>query len=393
MSVKRKIISLLLAVILTCSCVLGVNGSENESVDSYAGKVKITDVQTQLASVRTTEVTQSDLMLSVPNVNVRSYLFTGLYTTYWEGPQTELIGFTDALYVYPGDVVVTLKSNIDTITLKEKELSYQRKVESHKNQCELYEQQIQNKEDAVTVTEGTSKEIALLELQKLRLDYEEYLYRYQMEITPLKDEIDEMRQNAQATSICADREGYLYIANRRLTMTETPTVNTNEALFSIVTKRDCIYYAQGEYPIGCYDAEKTVQAISNLSQRAQAGVADGNPDTAFLAKGALTDEVLEKVCGTQNISSAKFKPKFSVKVPICTNAVLVPISMVYLESGVPLTEEMSHNGGIVDYNNRYYVCVYENEIAIPRYVSLGQNANNQIAILDGLQSGELIVSQ
>ncbi len=383
---NRILLSLLLAGVLTVTPI-AVYAAEEQSFPSYAGQEHILPLQTADTAYRTTTAVEKNHVLRENDLKAVSYRFENSKTYFYDGDETEVLSWTDQNYVQVGDVVLTLKSTVDEVDLAQKELQLKRETESHQTQCELYLKQIEHKQKTVESLTGTEREIALLECQKLQAAYEKYRISGEASLSALSDEIEQMKQNRQSSVVRAERAGYLYLPNEKLSeLEDRPVLHRNEAMFAILSPGGASLTLTDQVPVGVTDEKQGARVVCDPNLGYAQGVSFAS--TVVYDSDILTEEVLDLICGVER--KGKWTPKFTFAIPIIEDAVALKTSLVFDDQGNMLFS-LLQNGTSFDPTARYYVKLLRDGMEQKQYVQLGPVVEDTVIILSGVSDGDLVI--
>ncbi len=283
--------------------------------------------------------------------------------------------------VEAGEALMTFSVDQHRADLEELRLELDNRQTQRANGKQEREAEIAAAEQDLTGLTGHEKEIASLELDKKRTEYEKFLYQCDLDICDLRERIDALSQTAANNTLYAPMDGnvteeaelvigdpvpqgsILYsIENRDVWFVRTPGIS--------IPYNATVYFTTAE-ELAKYDS------ADELVEKGKIWFTGTVVASAHILPAGTTQETWIRLGTDMTLKQAEKEKLVGVYPNLELSEVLT------IPKDALRTEE-----------DRYYVNILENGVICKRYVTVGawsRNAEESLWILDGVCAGQTLV--
>ncbi len=272
-------------------------------------------------------------------------------------------------YVEAGQCIANVMTEIDTITLAEKERKLKRLKERHSRDEVLYQEERQEKIDNRTANSPTEDKIVEVELVQEQLQWEKETADNRQQIQQLEEEIAELKKMAGITEIKAPFSGYIMSLETSLGQGQEMK---NKDIVAYILPADAVLLqiddANMEFGYGM-----TLGLQIGKEKKESSGTIVSM--TGRSIRGGLADSVamLQADCTAQELIKSKSYTVTGVSQNI-KNVILVPANAVYREN-----------------ENLYVIVKTKDGSYEKRGFTAGGNSKEWYWVLSGLEEGLEVV--
>ncbi len=212
-------------------------------------------------------------------------------------------------------------------------------------------------------------EIEELTLERMRLEYREYVYQTEWQINSLLMEMEDLREEAQDNKIVAPFDGFVKSV---ATVEEGERIDPGTLILTMYSKEDMLLAAKDLSGYFRYNMDVSVEAGKDKARETFSGkvVAATNilpwQYTEKMALVKLDEPVEEEVI--------KRKARYTIEVLRLNDVLLID------------------RHALEDENEDLFVYVLNGDMVQKRYITMGDSTSDDVWILDGLSEGQLVIT-
>jgi len=356
----NRIFVFALAVLLAFSCL-----SEADIISDDA-------IVTDVANYKTTTVERGEYKKTM-NASA-SIHYTNTFVIRYEGAAARFVEYNvkknDEVKV--GDLLATFHVERDEISIASMNLDIERTQESFEAGRLDYEKQLEDKTKQMLEAEDVyTREIRRLELEKINVRYEKYVYEMQNSISDKKDNLEKLLETYENTRVYSTVEGII---------SELTYLKSNQ------------YVYDGTQLMVLYDPSEFEFRVSNgagLRYNMEVTVAVGNTKNRVTGKGRVVASPMalpgSKGAGEAYVRVEEYDETQEIK---SLNSPTVTYDSVYLGNVFVVDRK-----AVTLYGGKNYVYkLSENGMVSKRYVNyaFGSSATGAL-IIDGVTEGEKLI--
>lgn len=370
---KNKTVCYILSMI-ACLCLCGCQKQEETKFEALIAPEK--------ANYDTMQAEQSDYLVeSQGDVSIE---FPNALKLSWdtEGATVKEVLVEKGQEVKAGDVLMSFYVDVDKIALEELEIQLLRKQEDYARKKDVMEVQIKEaEEEAEEIVNGHSYRIAVLNVEKKRIDYEQYVYQTEKAIAELEREVREQKELMENTELKAPIDGVIGSVPYN---SEGNAVTVGETLITMFATDEVLLKVDRADDKLRYNMEVTVTKGNKSNGKQYSGRVISAPnilpgtvkqDYALIA---LDEELTLADYGYETKGPGRgygfmAKMEFTAKYQELNDVLLVSKEAVRKEDG------------------KTYVYILEEGAVHKRFVTVGLTGKNHAWILDGLHEGQAVI--
>lgn len=358
-SKKTMILMLLLSLFLT-GCGTGQTGQP------YISEGLVLPEQT---NYKTTTVQTGGLIISKEGKGSVIYPFSE--NLYWETKNSYLksCNVRVGAFVKKGDVLAVFDVQTDAIGLKELQMQLQRAQEAFAAEKKERANAIAEQEANAQLLTGTEQEIANLQIQKKKIDYDRYVYETQRNIASLQADIDEIRQAQKNNTLVAPFDG---IVSTLTHYEEGALVDTNKVYIKLSASDRFLVQITDSADALQYNMDMPVEVKQGTEQRSYLGKVVSVPGLLPVSAGSST--VLVQMDQSFTVQSTVKSITYTGITTSVFNITVVDKDAVHRET-----------------SRTSYVYILEDGMPKKRFVKEGLSNATQVWILDGLEPGQTLI--
>ena len=373
---RNKVRFLSLAV-AACLCLAGCQQKEEE-------QASITEAMLapKKANYNTVPVEKADyVMTSQGSVSIE---FPSAIDLCWETEGTTMkeLLVEKGQEVKAGDVLMTFEIASDKIALEELEIQLLRKQEDYTRKKDAQEVELAKaEEEAEKIENGHSYRIAMLNVEKQRIAYEQYVYETEKSIKELQERIAEKKQMVENNKLIAPFDGIIASV---VYFSEGDAIEVGEKLISMYETDTVILKVNNADGKLRYNMEVSVETVNIANDKSRTGRVVSAPnilpasvdqDYALIT---LDEEMSMEDYGYRGGPNGRgfgftLNMEYSADYQEVKNVLLVD------------REALQKDGG------KTFVYVLEDGVIHKRFISVGLSSKTSAWILDGLSEGQDLI--
>lgn len=271
--------------------------------------------------------------------------------------------------VKKGDVLAVLDMDVSEVDLNEKRLSYNRNMKDYLTSKEDKEAMISSMEDKLLQMEdGIDKDIYMLQLQKTKSQYEQYLLQTERNLANQQEAIADLEDKNTDNTIVAPFDGYITHVDR---LSAGDNINQGDYICHIVSTENLL--------IG-------VKENGLLRYNMDVSVTTKRIDVKTELKGRVVgskDVVPEEFWSDMTYIALEDPSKYQdfVNGTVTTDYIKVDNVLLVDKKAVTTADDKS------------YVSVYEDGQVSKRYVVIGKTGTDTVWILQGLTENLSVITK
>ena len=284
--------------------------------------------------------------------------------------------------VKAGDVLLTFQVDIDKIALEEMEIQLLRKQEDYARKKDVMEVELKEaEEEAEEITNEHSYRIAVLNVEKQRIEYEQYVYETEKAIAALDKKVKEQKALMANTELVAPIDGIIGSIPYNF---EGEKVEVGKELITMYATNTVLLKVSRADDKLRYNMDVTVTKGSGANAKEYTGRVISAPNILPDSLGqdyaliTLDQEMTLEDYGYQTKGPGRgygfmSKMEFEAKYQELNDVLLVNKNAVRKEDG------------------KYYVYILEDGAVHKRYVSVGLSGKTHYWVLDGVSEGQDVI--
>ena len=370
---KNKLVCYLLSI-TACLCLCGCGKQEGTKIEAL--------ITPEKANYDTEAVEKADYLTeSQGSVSIE---FPKEWKLSWDtaGATVKEVLVEKGQEVKAGDVLMSFYAEVDKIALEELEIQLLRKQEDYARKKDVMEVQLREaEEEAEEIVNGHSYRIAVLNVEKQRIDYEQYVYQTEKAIAELEKKVREQKDLIANTELKAPIDGVIGSVPYN---SEGNPVTVGETLITMFATDKVLLKVNRADEKLRYNMEVIVTKGNKSNGKQYSGRIISAPnilpgtvkqDYALIA---LEEELTFADYGYETRGPGRgygfmSKMEFSAKYQELNDVLLVNKEAVRKEDG------------------KTYVYILENGTVHKRFVTVGLSGKTHAWILDGLKEGQSVV--
>lgn len=267
--------------------------------------------------------------------------------------------------VKAGDVLMSFSVEISEAELAALRLRLQRAGEDMESGIVSREQEIQEKEEAARYLGYYEGKIAHLQIEKLRVEYERFLYQMQQEISQLEQKIADIEAEMEDNVLRAPFDGVVSKVADWVYGGKVPSGQTLITIFS----PDSFLLRGPQNPELRYNMPVTVEMNTS---------AEPLPATIISAANILPS----------SLNPGGVMVRLDAKIQELGRTIRMNAQTRVLQNVLTVDSDAIRQEGA-----KHYVYVLDGDIPRKRYVEVGANSGETAWILDGLSEGMLVITE
>ncbi len=282
--------------------------------------------------------------------------------------------------VKAGDVLMTFHIEADEIAMEELALKLQRKREDYIRKKDEKEMQLQEaREETEEITNEHSYRIAVLNVEKQQIAYEQYVYETEKALAELEEQLAEQQEFLEENQLVAPFDG---VISSVYYFEEGTPIEVGEELLSMFATDTLVVRAYGSEDELRYNMDVTLEGTGFLGGRTYHGKVVSAPNIlpSTVEQGYAVIEIEEDVDVSAFLRGGR-PGRFSFSFDLDFNANLQEIHNILLVDKEAVQKEERKN----------YVYVLEDGVVHKRYVTVGLSSKEAVWILDGLTEGQELI--
>lgn len=317
---------------------------------------------------KTETVRRGTFERSVSNTVSEYYPLT--YPLRYEGANAKFIEYTVSRgdVVKAGDVLARFEITGSAAAMARMELELQRAEEAMEDNVRTREEQIAKKRAAIAAAGSDyEREVMMLELRKLEIELEQYIFRQEYNIEAQKEAVEEVRANYSATELVSPVDGVITeIRYKKL----DDAVSTNELLITLYSTDVMLFRVDNGTGSFRYGMPVTVTVGTNKNS------------TDLTGRVVASDHAIEESGKTGHalIQLDPYDESINLRNPK-VKAAMMRLEDVLLVSRKAVTLE----------NGKYYVTKLTDGMVQKRYVVNAESNTTDTWLLAGVTEGETLV--
>lgn len=372
---RKKIILGLLAAVLFCmsGCTAEKEGKDLYGVELEASQqkevssgmeamVNYTTTQaengefarTSSASVMIHYPMTADLVCEKENANIREVHIKGRQMT----------------EVKKGDPLITFDVEVDMVAMEKYTLKLQRCLEAMEKGKTERQDAIREAETAAESLGGRELELALLNIEKLKTEYEEFVYVSEAEAAEYKEQLAWMEREKEGYVLTAPFDGVIDYLEK---LKQGDRVEKGQLLIQMHSED--AYYLEAEDIVGNlrYNAGVTITSGPKDDAKTYSGkvVSAYNVLLPAVPKGNALIRLDEDV----DVSAFEVAPKYEADIERLQNVLLI-------DKNVIRTDE-----------DKSYVRILDGDMVQKRYVLTGLRNAESVWVLDGISGDQKVIAE
>lgn len=290
--------------------------------------------------------------------------------------------------VKKGDVLATFDTDVDLIRIEELQLKIERLRESSEIEKTQRLLEIQEKEEDYAEAkqkrdkrreqgygdvntaelDSYTTNIENLTIERMRLEYDEYVYQTEYEISQMQKEIEQLQEAAADNKLTAPFDGMIEIV---FSMDPGEKVDTQKVLITMYATDSMLLYVKDLSGFFRYNMDVSVEAGKEGERQTFTG----------------------KVVAASNILPAEFAQKLSlIQLDEEADPAVLQRKARYTVEVQSLDHVLTVNRKAVEEeNDETFVYVLNGDMLQKRYVVTGASNSEETWILDGLSEGQSVV--
>lgn len=366
-----------LMTVAACLCLTGCQQKKEEQAPSAEAMLAPKKINYNTVSVEKADY----VMTSQGSVSIE---FPSAIDLCWEteGAAMKELLVEKGQEVKAGDVLVVFEIASDKIALEELEIQLLRKQEDYMRKKDAQEVELAKaEEEAEEIENGHSYRIAMLNVEKQRIAYEQFVYETEKSIEELQEKISEKKQIVENNKLIAPFDG---IISSVVYFSEGDAIEVGERLISMYETDDVILKVNNADGKLRYNMEVTVETVNIANDKPRTGRVVSAPnilpasvdqDYALIA---LDEEMSMEDYGYRGGPGGRgfgfmLNMEYSADYQNLQNVLLVD------------REALQKDGG------KTFVYVLEDGVVHKRFVSVGLSSKTSVWILDGLSEGQELI--
>ena len=366
---KNKLVCYLLSM-TACLCLCGCQKQEETKFEALIAPEKANYDTKQVEKSDYLETSQGSVSIEFPNALKLSWDT--------EGATVKEVLVEKGQEVKAGDVLMSFYVEVDKIALEELEIQLLRKQEDYARKKDVMEVQLKEaEEEAEEIVNGHSYRIAVLNVEKQRIDYEQYVYQAEKAIAELEKKVREQKDLIANTELKAPIDGVIGSVPYNY---EGNAVTVGETLITMFATDEVLLKVNRADEKLRYNMEVTVtknKTSYNGRVISAPNILPGtvNQDYALIA---LDEQLTLADYGYETRGPGRgygfmTKMEFTAKYQELKNVLLVNKEAVRKEDG------------------KTYAYILEDGALHKRFVTVGLSGKTHAWILDGLKEGQSVV--
>lgn len=284
--------------------------------------------------------------------------------------------------VQAGDVLMTFEIASDKIALEELEIKLLRMREDYARKKDVLEIEIaEAEEEAEEIEDGHSYRIAVLNIEKQRISYEQYVYETEKSIVELQEQITEYKETIANNQLVAPIDG---VISSVVYYSAGDDIEVGEKLISMYATDTFILKVSNADDKLRYNMEVSVKNTNQANAQTYIGRVVSAPN--ILPSGVNQDYAIIELEEGLKLEDYGFRAGpggrgfgFSVSIEFTAN--LQELHSVLLTDKSALQKE----------DGKYFVYILEDGAIHKRFVSVGLSSKNSAWIIDGLSDGQELI--
>jgi multidrug efflux pump subunit AcrA (membrane-fusion protein) len=370
---KNKFVCYLLSI-TACLCLCGCGKQEETKIEALIAPEKANYDTEQVEKADYLTESQGDVSIEFPKELKLSWDV--------EGATVKEVLVEKGQEVKAGDVLMTFQVEVDKIALEELEIQLLRKQEDYARKKDVMEVQLREaEEEAEEIVNGHSYRIAVLNVEKKRIDYEQYVYQTEKAIGELEEKVREQKELLVNTEMKAPIDG---IIGSVPYSSEGEPVAVGETLITMFATDEVLLKVSRAGEKLRYNMEVVVTKGNKSNGKQYRGrvisapnILPGTVQQDF-ALIALEEEMTLADYGYETKGPGRgygfrTKMEFTAKYQELKDVLLVSKEAIRKEDG------------------KTYVYILEDGVVHKRFVTVGLSGKTHAWILDGLREGQAVI--
>lgn len=272
--------------------------------------------------------------------------------------------------VKKGEVLISLDVDVSTVEIEEYSLRLQRCLEAMEKGKAERQEAILEAETAAEALWGREQELALLKIEKLQAEYDEFVYVSEYEAETYREQLALLEREQDAYTITAPFDGMIDYVER---LKEGDRVEPGQVLGTM--------YAPDQYYLTAddlgehlrYNADVVVSAGPKNDTKTYAG-------KVVTAYNVLLPDVpkgnpLIRLEETVDVSELQVAPRYESYIERLQNVLVVDKSVIRMDE------------------DRSYVRILEQDMIQKRYILPGLRNAEEVWVLDGLSEAQKVIAE
>ena len=284
--------------------------------------------------------------------------------------------------VKAGEVLMTFEVATDEIALEELEIQLLRKQEDFARKKDVKEVELaEAEEETEEIQNEHSYRIAVLNVEKQRIDYEQYVYETEKSIKMLQEKITEKKETVANNKLVAPFDGVIASI---VYFSEDEAIEVGEKLISMYKTDAVVLKVNNADEKLRYNMEVLVEITSIAKAQPRTGRVVSAPNILpadlqqDYARIVLDEEMSIEDYGYRGGPGGRgfgftFKLEYSAEYQELQNVLVVDKNALQRDEG------------------KNFVYVLEDGVVHKRFVSVGLSNKNHAWILDGLSEGQSLI--
>lgn len=270
--------------------------------------------------------------------------------------------------VKKGDVLATFDIEVNSIELQDMQLRLKRAKDELDEGCQERMTEIRKAERRTEYLVSDEQKIAKLELEKLQIDYEQFVYQKEIEIARIQEDIAEMQEATLNNTLVAPFDGVIRSVGL---YNEGDRIEADDIILSMYSSDQFLLRVSDSFDKLRYNMEVTVTAGRSNNKQEYTGKVIAAPN--ILSSSIPMNYALIELEGEVSQELLAMAAQFTCFTEEIDDVLMVDRSAVRNENGDS------------------YVYLLEDDIAKKRYVVAGERNKSGVWILDGLTEGQTLI--
>ena len=367
-----------LAAGLLCASLLWLSGcaAEKEVQDLYGVELEV-PVQSEESAGQEAQVKYKTIQAenseferrALANVTVY-FPLTAELTCEKEYASVREVLVKNEQQVKKGDVLISFDVEVSSVEMEKYSLKLQRSLEAMEEGKAERQEVILEAEAAAEALGGRELELALLKIEKLKTEYEEFVYVSEHEAAQYEEQLARLEKEKEGYYITAPFDGVIDSVER---LKKGDRVETSQILVTMHAPDQ--YYLAAEDIAGNlrYNAEVTITAGPKDDTKTYTGkvVSAYNVLLPAVPKGNPLIRLDENV----DVNELIVAPRYEADIERLQNVLLIDKSVIRMDE------------------DKSYVRILENDMIQKRYILPGLRNAESVWVLDGLSEEQQVIAE
>lgn len=364
---RIKVLSLLLALSLVLT---GCSGKKADTLQLYSSA-------STTSIYNTTQVVKGDF-IKEQSYQASVYFPVQKELTFQSDGQ--MVFFSKYLVhnneeVKKGTPLIEFNIDYDDVALADKKLKLKRAQEDYKTNLPTYEKAVSDAQaDYDSMKDGYEKDTQKITLKKKKLEYDQYIYDSEENITQLKKDLSDYESMIAANQLCAPFDGIVVAPENVNVKRDGDYVMPTDILAAIYSEDDIQFQVSDTNRVLRYNMEVSINFIYGSDKYSLKGrvVSDPNALTGASGNNLVTIEALDKP--DKDIDWLKLDNiTVTVSSVIMKDVLMADLNAVYMKDGIA------------------YVKVQEGDTIHTQNVIFADKNDDNYWILQGVEEGQTLI--